>query len=254
MPTIARVEPLTTARALRGPFDYLAVDGIGVGSLLRVPFGHREVTGVVTALAGHSDVPPERLARPVRVLPHALPPELVDLAAWMAREYCSTFARAVGLMLPPAGTREKTALWAERVEGADDGRRLTAGQQALLRSLPRLAGPDLAALRRLERRGLVRIAPRAQRRAPVHARVGATKPPPRLTGDQEAALAAIAGAGPDERLLLHGVTGSGKNEVYLRAVGACLERGEGAIVLVPEIALTPQIGRASCRERVWIPV
>ena len=239
MPRIARVEPLTTARALRGPFDYLAVDGIGVGSLLRVPFGHREVPGVVVDLREHTEVPEEKLVAPRRVLPHALPPELIDLAYWMAREYCSTFARAVGLMLPPSRAREKTALWAEPVPGAEG--RLTDAQRALLASLPRLAGPDLAALRRLERRGFVTLAPRAQRRAPTHVAVGARRPQPRLTSDQEAALAAIAAAGPGDRLLLHGVTGSGKTEVYLRAVGACLERGEGAIVLVPEIALTPQI-------------
>ncbi len=47
---IARVEPLTTARALRGPFDYLAPDGVVVGSLLRVPFGRQELTGVVVGL------------------------------------------------------------------------------------------------------------------------------------------------------------------------------------------------------------
>ncbi len=135
--------------------------------------------------------------------------------------------------------REKTALWAEPVAGAEG--RLTDAQRALLASLPRLAGPDLAALRRLERRGFVTLAPRAQRRAPQHVAVGATKPRPALTTDQEAALQQICAAGPAERLLLHGVTGSGKTEVYLRAVGACLERGEGAIVLVPEIALTPQI-------------
>lgn len=69
--------------------------------------------------------------------------------------------------------------------------------------------------------------------------------PARLIPAQEAALAAIVARmdGPvtsDRRLLLHGVTGSGKTEVYLRAVAAALERGRSAIVLVPEIALTPQ--------------
>ena len=239
VPRIARVEPLTTARVLRGPFDYLAGDEVGVGSLLDVPFGRRDVRGVVVALADRSEVPAERLMAPRRVAPLTLPPQLVELAYWMAREYCSTFARAVSLMLPPARVREKTALWAEPVAGAEG--RLTDAQRALLASLPRLAGPDLAALRRLERRGFVTLAPRAQRRAPQHVAVGATKPRPALTADQEAALQQICAAGPAERLLLHGVTGSGKTEVYLRAVGACLERGEGAIVLVPEIALTPQI-------------
>jgi primosomal protein N' (replication factor Y) len=238
---IARVEPLTTARALRGPFDYLRPEGAQVGSLLVVPFGRRDVTGVVTGLAAGSEVPEERLVAPRRVLPHSVPPALMALAEWMAREYCSTFARALQLMLPPARAREKTALWAQVADAAGDGGRLTDGQQALLASLPRLAGADLSALRRLEKRGFVRIVPRAQRRAPEHAQVGARKPQPALTPAQAAALHDIEAAAPGERLLLHGVTGSGKTEVYLRAVGACLERGEGAIVLVPEIALTPQI-------------
>jgi primosomal protein N' (replication factor Y) len=239
---IARVEPLTTARALRGPFDYLRPDGAQVGSLLVVPFGRRDVTGVVTSLADRSEIAEERLVAPRRVLPNSVPPELVALAEWMAREYCSTFARALQLMLPPSRAREKTALWAEAVADAPaDGRALTEGQRALLATLPRLAGPDLGALRRLEKRGVVRIVPRAQRRAPEHAVVGARRAQPELTVAQAAALRDIEAAAPGERLLLHGVTGSGKTEVYLRAVGACLERGEGAIVLVPEIALTPQI-------------
>jgi primosomal protein N' (replication factor Y) (superfamily II helicase) len=65
---IARVEPLTTARSLRGPFDYLlpeALDGVGVGSLLVVPFGRRRVLGVVVDLAGETAIPPERLAAPL---------------------------------------------------------------------------------------------------------------------------------------------------------------------------------------------
>jgi primosomal protein N' (replication factor Y) len=80
---------------------------------------------------------------------------------------------------------------------------------------------------------------------PTHLPVGIrTAHAPALTPDQQAALAPITAALRDrraERLLLHGVTGSGKTEVYLRAAATALEQGRGAIVLVPEIALTPQI-------------
>jgi primosomal protein N' (replication factor Y) len=235
--SVVQVEPLTTARVLRGPFDYLRPEGVDVGSVLVVPFGARDVVGVVTGLADASEHDP---VMPRRVLEARLAPELVDLAMWMAAEYCSTPARALSLLLPPKGTRPKRALWAQ-AGGDAGGERLTDRQRALLRSLPRLAGSDLAALRRLEARGLVAIAPRIVRRAPMHVAVGATGPPPALTAEQEAALTAIAGARPGEGLLLHGVTGSGKTEVYLRAAEATLRAGRGVIVLVPEIALTPQI-------------
>src|SRR3954464_14871341 len=234
---VIKVEPLTTARALRGPFDYRRPDAVDVGSILEVRFGHQRLKAVVTGLAESSE---HELADPLRVLPDSVPAELVELALWMADEYVSTPARALGLVLPPPG-REKTALWAERT--GTDGK-VTERQAALLASLPRWTGSDTAALRRLEKRGgvghrarkrgLVSIGPRGLRREVTHHLVGDPQRP-RLTADQERAVEEILAGG---RSLLHGVTGSGKTEVYLQLA----ERvAGGVIVLVPEIALTPQV-------------
>jgi len=209
---IAQIEPMTTARALRGPFDYRLPPewrggAVQVGSMLVVPFGRREVLGVVVGLAERSEIAEEKLLAPLRALdegPPALPGDLVELAEWIAAEYCSTISRALGLVLPPGATR-------------------------------RLSGR--------KRRAVTRS---------VHLPVGARRPePPVLTTEQRdvlepltAALTAREGqtanrAGSPQ--LLHGVTGSGKTEIYLRAAATVLAQGRGAIVLVPEIGLTPQI-------------
>ena len=247
VPPVAKVEPITTARALRGPFDYLRPDGVGIGSVLVVPFGHRDVVGVVVDVAESSGLPDERLIAPRRVFDHDLPPDLVELALWMAEEYCSTPARALALVSPTPGARAKLAWWAELAPAPPpQGRPPTERQQALLAGLPRAAGGDLPALRRLEHRGLVTLTRRPTRRHVQHESVGARRAQPQLTADQTLALAEIetAMAQPDgapRPLLLHGVTGSGKTEVYLRAAATALEQDRGVIVLVPEIALTPQI-------------
>jgi primosomal protein N' (replication factor Y) len=262
---IAQVEPLTTARALRGPFDYLIPPELGdtvkVGSVLAVPFAGRPLRGVVVGLAATTDVPAARLLALSRVIEPGIPPELVELAGWLADEYCSTPARALSLMLPPGsatGTRAKVRLVAELTGAgaaaiaAADGVRLTPTQRSLLERLrdagPLPAGPDGAALRRLEGRGLVELTERVVGRRPTTAAIGARRAGPiRLETAQEDALIELGeaiGARRHERFLLHGVTGSGKTEVYLRAAAAALAQGLGVIVLVPEIGLTPQtVGR-----------
>ena len=194
---IAKVEPLTTARALRGPFDYLLPDemaDVEVGRVVRVPFGRQRLLGVVVELAESSDLPPERLVEPLEALETGVPAELVRLGLWVARAYCSTASRGLQLTLPPnPGVRKR------------------------------------------------RARPRVE-----HEVVGtAEATAPRLLAEQERAVAEIVAALDGEaeaprKLLLHGVTGSGKTEVYLAAVEAALARGRGAIVLVPEIGLAPQ--------------
>ena len=240
---IARVEPLTTTRRLSGPFDYaLPAEPVRVGSIVRVPFGRQALDGVVVGLADASELAPERLVAPSGVREDDLPADLVGLALWMADEYCSTPARALSLVLPPRG-RPRTELWARRTGAPLEGERLSDRQRALLASLPAPARGDLPSLRRLEARGLVAVEPRACRRAPRTD--AAPQPPVELTAEQAVAVAAVERGGSH---LLHGVTGSGKTEVYLRAAAAALDRGEGVIVLVPEIALTPQtVGRFQAR-------
>ncbi len=202
--TVARVEPITTSRALRGPFDYLIgaelAGDVGVGSMLVVPFGPRKLLGVVVELASESEVPPERLLEPLRVLAPGIGAELVELARFVAAEYCSTLARALNLVLPPGAAKRLS------------GRRRRASEP------------------------------------PRHRAVGAAAAEaPALSPDQQAALEPLIAAlradrGPAAaRMLLHGVTGSGKTEVYLRAAEETLAQGRGVIVMVPEIALTPQI-------------
>src|SRR3954454_19654164 len=149
---IARLEPLPPPGGLAAPFDYaLGAEPLHVGSIVRVPFGRQALDGVVTGLAETSRLAPERLLEPESVRADTVPADLVDLALWIAAEYCSTPARALTLELPPRA-RPGTALYAGRTRAPLDGERLTPGQRALLERLPGRVGPDLAALRRLERR------------------------------------------------------------------------------------------------------
>ncbi|MBA3264161.1 MAG: hypothetical protein H0T69_17175, partial [Thermoleophilaceae bacterium] len=154
---IAKVEPLTPARALRGPFDYrlsAELSGVGVGSMLVVPFGRQRLLGVVVDLAGTSDVPAERLVEPLSALEADVPEALVRLGLWVAAEYVSTPARGLALVLPPGtGTGSgrpllpRRSLRAALTDGGrvalnGEGGRLGERQRAVLDALA--AGPSSA--------------------------------------------------------------------------------------------------------------
>src|SRR2546428_6598241 len=101
---------MTTARALRGPFDYhlpeeLRDGAVDVGSMLVVPFGRREVLGVVVGLADSSELEVHRLLEPRRALELGVPADLVAGADWVAKEDCSTPPPPLPPVLPPRATR-----------------------------------------------------------------------------------------------------------------------------------------------------
>ncbi|HEY2869812.1 MAG TPA: primosomal protein N' [Gaiellales bacterium] len=225
-----------TARAVDQAFDYTAEGAVERGALVEVELGVRTVRGVVTEVAEGDG---EGL-KPVLAVVGAVPEPLLRLAEWIAASYASTLSRAVGLVLPPpAGTRAPEP-WVRLVtmEGATRRQAEVLAHVGLaplpLSDLVDAAGTTRDTVRRMADRGLVALDPAPQPLADDR-RVT-------LTPEQEMAVAAcvetLDGGGGD--VLVHGVTGSGKTEVYLRVIDAALARGRGAIVLVPEIALTPQ--------------
>ena len=236
---------------------------------MRVGFGPRSVAGVVTAL----DVPYEGTLRPIDALIHPLPllrTHQLALAEWIAGQYRCGLADAVRAMLPPAlAGRARHALPAARGERREpvfaltvaglaaldspSQTRLGARQLATLRALSlgahsgaelADAGGSAAAARALAARDLVTEGARSIRRVPTEFRLGEDDRvrEAQATVGQSAALDDILGRlGRGDAFLLHGVTASGKTEVYLRAAAEALRRGLGVIVLVPEIALTAQV-------------
>ena len=253
------------------PFSYLIPDGMElfVGSRVLVPLGPRKVDGFVVGLSSEEalDFPITKLKPVSKVLdsyPALLPP-LLELAEEMALESHCPLSETLRLMLPAAmrtgRIQQKKALYAQLVPGinaaeeADRQRRapkratllrlLSDGGAKAVSDLSALVNDPREALRALEKAGLVTLSEREVFRAPDGTdEIERTIAPP-LTGDQQDALdtmlpALRKGTGA---FLLHGVTGSGKTEVYLAMVEETLAMGKGAIILVPEIALTPQMVR-----------
>ena len=242
-------------------FDYRVPEGMRLtpGDRVRVPFGPRQVEGLVLSLTLDTQVDPARMKSVGRLLPDSLTEEQVRMAGWMAQAFFCTRVEALRLMIPAplrrGAVREKLRRYVRALPGDAAVLTRSPGQRALYELLlaegdwveaarlgDRVPGAS-AKLRALIDKGLAQEESRGVNRMPYVSVEGGWETPPELTPDQQAALAPILGAldRGEGGFLLHGITGSGKTEVYFRAVDRVLAEGRTALILVPEIALTPQM-------------
>jgi primosomal protein N' (replication factor Y) (superfamily II helicase) len=265
-----------------------------VGARVRVPIGSRTVTGCVVESPARDPTPDHggvRLQTDIRELIEVLddepflPPAIVQLCQWVADYYLAGIGDAIAVALPP-GAREKASGFRTRRTAAltahgrsaaagdasDTDLRLTARQREAVAALSAASAPlPLSDLRergitadlvgRLAKHGLVAISEETHERDPFEDAVMASvarDPARQLTLEQASALEqleALAGRRDFRVALLHGVTGSGKTELYLRLAQRVCGSGRQVLMLVPEIALTPSVAalfRGAFGDRVAI--
>lgn len=242
-------------------FDYISVDGVNEGDRVLVPFGRQTIEGFVVGFSSASDLPYEKLKAIVKRLDDfsALSEETLRLAEFLRDTYHVPFALALRQFIPSelrgGKVKEKTVLIVtlsdipieEMISSLKKSATAQIGIIETLAKTKRTGYTELSekfgssAIRTLEKRGFLTVTEEKSGRTPYTSLENSAKDV-KLTPEQARAVYGIENT--DKRTsLLFGVTGSGKTEVYLKLISNTLKKGKTAIMLVPEISLTPQMLR-----------
>ena len=251
--------------ALDREFDYRIPSQLAgvvqIGSRVAVPFGKRTAQGYVVGLADNSAYPHLKEIAEVIGKKPLLGDKILELTRWMGKYYCCPVELCVKCALPEVVRKEKIS-WKERqfvkpgkisLEDLVRLKKRAPKQARVLEvlqksegmfvfKLVRLADTDDATVKRLAEKGYVQLAEQIDDRDPFGGEVFLPTTPLTLTSEQATALDLCNAATdkPEKPVLIYGVTGSGKTEIYLQAIEHALHQGKDSIVLVPEISLTPQ--------------
>jgi primosomal protein N' (replication factor Y) len=256
-------------RAIHRELDYAVpdtlIDRVGIGSRVRVPFREKSALATVVAVTEQSEAKGIRSIEALVGEAPILSERLLDLGRWISAYYCCPIETVMRSLLPQVIRRAEIG-WKKQLfvqpgrkidnEELEKLRRRAPRQAELLEAILRLEAPILVSrllrqtsldnqtLRALVKRGLIELREEAVVRDPHGDEQFIATSNLILNQEQTHALKEITQAvdSPENSrpILLHGVTGSGKTEIYLQAIRATLDRQCTAIVLVPEISLTPQ--------------